>query len=131
MYRNYLAVAAILGATGVMLGAFGAHGLQRITSDEKILQGFHTAVYYQLYHAIALFALAILAPNHPGRWNKWAFHSWWMGIVLFSGSLYLLTYLKIQESDAVRFVGPVTPVGGLLLIAGWLFLLLASIDKRS
>ena len=102
--------AAIFGGLAVALGAFGAHGLEGITKDEKILHGFQTGVQYQMYHALALLFIA--------------------GIFLFSGSLYLLTFLKIQESSSVKLVGPVTPLGGLFFIAGWLFLLVAAFKKQ-
>jgi uncharacterized membrane protein YgdD (TMEM256/DUF423 family) len=61
---------------------------------------------------------------------KWAGYSFIAGIILFSGSLYLLTFLKIQESSAVKFVGPVTPFGGVMFILGWIFLLIAALKAK-
>ena len=130
MYKNYVILAAIFGGLAVILGAFGAHGLERVTSDEKILHGFHTGVQYQMYHALALLVVALMVENLQRTWIKWAGICFLTGIILFSGSLYMLTYLKIQESNAVKFVGPVTPLGGLFFIAGWLFLLLAALKKK-
>lgn len=130
MRRNYIITAALFGGLAVALGAFGAHGLERITADEKILHSFQTGVQYQLYHALALLALAILFENFSSRRMIWAANCFIAGILLFSGSLYILAFLKIQGSNAVRFVGPVTPVGGLFFIAGWLFLLLAAVQKK-
>jgi uncharacterized membrane protein YgdD (TMEM256/DUF423 family) len=129
MHKNFLIAGTIFGATGVALGAFGAHGLQDITSDEKILHGFQTAVQYQMYHAFALIVTGILLERIPGSLLKWAGRCFIAGILLFSGSLYLLTILKIQESSAVKIAGPITPLGGLFFIAGWL-LLLAGIAKK-
>ncbi len=131
MHKTFLATAALLGATGVMLGAFGAHGLQRICNDEKILHGFQTGVQYQLWHAIVILAMAFNAGTRENRWIRSAFHCFWSGILLFSGSLYLLTYLKIIQSGLVSAIGPVTPLGGLLMIAGWILLLRAALEKRS
>jgi uncharacterized membrane protein YgdD (TMEM256/DUF423 family) len=130
MHKNYLAAGALFGGLSVALGAFGAHALQRVTGDEKIIHGFQTAVQYQMYHSLALLTLGILADKLPARWIKWSGICFISGIVLFSGSLYLLTFLKLEESDAVRFVGPVTPVGGLFFIAGWLVLLGAVVKKK-
>lgn len=130
MLRKFIIAAAIFGGLGVALGAFGAHGLEKVTSNEKILQGFRTGVQYQLYHALALLAVAILFDKLPVKVLKWAGYFFIAGIILFSGSLFLLTFLKIQESNAIKLVGPVTPLGGLCFIAGWLFLLLAVLRKK-
>lgn len=130
MHRSFLIAGAIFGGLGVALGAFGAHGLQNITQDEKILHGFQTAVQYQIYHALALLAMAIIFEKIPDRFIKWAGNCFITGIILFSGSLYLLTFLKIQESNAVKIAGPVTPLGGIFFIAGWLLLLAAVVKKK-
>ena len=125
MRKNYIIAAAIFGGLAVAIGAFGAHRLEKITSDEKILHGFQTGVQYQMYHALALLAVAILFESFPSTWMRRAANCFITGILLFSGSLYLLTFLKIEGSTAIRFVGPITPIGGLFFIAGWLLLLLA------
>ena len=130
MHKNFLVAGAIFGGIGVVLGAFGAHGLQNITSDETILHGFQTAVQYQMYHAFALLATGIIIEKTPVSLIKWAGRFFITGIILFSGSLYLLTVLKIQESNAVKIAGPVTPVGGLFFIAGWLLLLAGILRKK-
>lgn len=130
MYKNLFITAAVFGGLAVAFGAFGAHGLESITADEKILHGFQTGVQYQMYHALALLAVAILYEKNRDKWFAWAGHCFIAGILLFSGSLYLLTFLKIQASSAVRWVGPVTPLGGIFFITGWLFLLIAGIKKK-
>jgi uncharacterized membrane protein YgdD (TMEM256/DUF423 family) len=130
MHKQYLVVAAVLGGLAVALGAFGAHGLENITNDEKILHGFQTGVQYQMYHALALMATGILSAHFANQWMRWAANCFLTGIILFSGSLYLLTFLKIQGSTAIRFVGPITPLGGLFFIAGWLFLLVAVLRHK-
>ncbi len=131
MHKNYLAAGAIFGGLAVALGAFGAHGLERVTADENILHGYHTGVQYQMYHALALLTVGILYERMPVKNLRWAANYFIAGILLFSGSLYLLTFLKIQGSSAVKFAGPVTPVGGIFLMLGWLFLLLAFTAKKN
>ena len=130
MHKNFFIIAAFFAGLAVVLGAFGAHGLEKITSDEKILHGFQTGVQYQMYHALALLLIAITFENFQPKWIKWAGNCFITGIILFSGSLYLLSFLKIQESSAVKFVGPVTPLGGIFFILGWLFLLIAAMEKK-
>jgi uncharacterized membrane protein YgdD (TMEM256/DUF423 family) len=126
MHKGFLAAGAAFGGLAVALGAFGAHGLEKITSDAKLLHSYHTGVQYQLYHAFALLATGILFNYFSNSRVKWAGRFFVAGILLFSGSLYLITFLKIQQSGAVRFIGPVTPLGGILLVAGWLFLLMGT-----
>jgi uncharacterized membrane protein YgdD (TMEM256/DUF423 family) len=130
MHKNFFLLAAVLGAIAVAAGAFGAHGLQKITADEKILHGYQTAVQYQVYHVLVLLILSAVADKLDARFFRWAVYSFTGGILLFCGSLYLLTFLKIQGSAAVKAVGPVTPLGGVLFIAGWLLSGLAAVRKN-
>lgn len=130
MHRPSLIAAAVFGGLAVALGAFGAHGLQKITADEKILHGYQTAVQYQMYHALALLGVGALTSYLSSRYSKWIYSCFVAGILLFSGSLYLLTFLKIQGSDAAKFAGPVTPVGGVFFIIGWVLLLVALLKKK-
>ena len=117
--RGYLMLAAFFGFTGVALGAFAAHGLKKSLSAEY-LAIFHTGVTYQLVHALALFGVALLAAHLPGRLVLWAGVSFSIGILLFSGSLYLLTTIGIGK------LGIITPFGGLAFLIGWLCLGLAA-----
>lgn len=130
MHKSFLAAGAALAGIAVALGAFGAHGLQQLTTDEKILHSYQTGVNYQLYHALALLLTAIIFLQIPLKTIKWAGYCFIIGIFLFSGSLYLITFLKIQNSTAVRFVGPVTPLGGLFFIAGWMLFLIGAINSK-
>ena len=130
MHRPFLIAGILFGALAVALGAFGAHGLQNVTTDEKILHGFQTAVQYQVFHALALLTVAIIYERFPGKWIKWAGNFFIIGIILFSGSLYLLTALKISESDFTKIVGPITPIGGVFYIIGWLALLFGVLKKK-
>jgi uncharacterized membrane protein YgdD (TMEM256/DUF423 family) len=129
MHRNFLTLAAFFGASGVALGAFGAHGLQQLTADEKILHSYQTAVQYQLYHALALLAVGILYEKMNRKWIRVAGYLLITGTLLFSGSLYLITILKLNGSDAFRFVGPVTPLGGVFFITGWICLMVGVLRK--
>ena len=108
MKSNWFAVGAIAGAVGVTLGAFGAHALKsRVTED--LITVFEIGVRYQMYHALALFAVAWAAERWPGGWinaSGWLFT---LGILVFSGSLYLMTL------SGARWLGAITPVGGLCL----------------
>jgi len=119
MFRGFLMLAAFFGFTGVALGAFAAHGLKNRLSAE-CLAIFHTGVMYQLVHALALLAVALLAVQIPGRLMTWAGISFVVGIVLFSGSLYLLTLTGVTR------LGIITPFGGLAFLAGWLLLGMAA-----
>ncbi|MDF2487946.1 MAG: hypothetical protein K0S77_568 [Pseudomonas sp.] len=119
MLRSFLMLAAFFGFTGVALGAFAAHGLKnRLSAD--YLAVFQTGVTYQLVHALALLGVALLAAHLPGRLAGWAGGLFAMGIVLFSGSLYLLTLGGLGK------LGIVTPIGGLCFLGGWLCLGLAA-----
>jgi len=119
MLRGFLLLAAFFGFTGVALGAFAAHGLKDRLSAEY-LAIFHTGVTYQLVHALALFGVALLAAHIPGRLVTWAGVSFAVGIMLFSGSLYLLTLTGIGK------LGIITPFGGLGFLVGWFCLGLAA-----
>ena len=130
MHKNYLIAGTAFSGLAVALGAFGAHGLESITSDEKIIHGFQTGVQYQMYHGLALLVVAIIFEKFTNKWIQWAGASFITGILLFSGSLYLLAFLKIEGNDFVRFAGPVTPLGGLFFIAGWLFFLIGVLQKK-
>ncbi|KFE53162.1 DUF423 domain-containing protein [Pseudomonas syringae] len=115
MVRTFLMLAAFFGFTGVALGAFAAHGLKNRLSPEY-LAIFHTGVLYQLIHALAILGVAVLAAQLPGRLMTMAGWSFALGIVLFSGSLYVLTLTGISK------LGIITPFGGLAFLVGWALL---------
>ena len=122
MHKSYLFIASLFGAIAVSLGAFGAHGLKKIVSVE-IVSTFQTGVQYQMYHTFALFITGILYEKFAGIWLRWAGIFFICGIILFSGSLYLLTFLSATDRLGSDGVGLATPVGGLFFITGWIFLL--------
>lgn len=111
-------IAAFLGMTSVIAGAFGAHALKD-RLDAAGLATFETAARYQMYHALALLGVCRLLPDRPSRYMRAAGVCMIVGVILFSGSLYLLCFLKW------RWLGPVTPLGGTFLIAAWLLLIIA------
>ena len=116
--KKILLTAAILGAITIMIGAFGAHGLKKLV-DANAVASFETGVRYQMYHVITLLVLGWA--NLPWTSKKWIFRFFLLGILLFSGSIYLLA-LKDYLPFSTTFLGPITPLGGLVLIAGWIFL---------
>ena len=120
MARNFLLIGSLAGVLGVTLGAFGAHGLRgRLSPD--MLAVFETGVRYHMYHALAIVLVSALMPRLDGWLIHAAGWSFAIGIVLFSGSLYLLAV------TGVTVLGAITPIGGLLFLAGWACLAFAAI----
>ena len=128
MSRNFLVAAALLGALTVAIGAFGAHGLKQVVSPES-LGVFETAVRYQFYHVFALLAVAILFKENPGKLLLWSGYLFIIGIILFSGSLYLLTFLKAANKVGMEGIGIITPFGGLFFISGWFLMAISFLKK--
>jgi uncharacterized membrane protein YgdD (TMEM256/DUF423 family) len=121
MERTFFIIGTILAGLAVATGAFGAHGLQKMVTPER-LDTWEKAVRYQMYHALALLLLAWALTHWPGQVNILAAGGWLFlaGVVLFSGSLYLLVL-----SDT-SWLGAITPFGGVAFVAGWLCLLIAA-----
>lgn len=121
MHRTFLLIGAVAGVVGVALGAFGAHGLRaRLTPD--MLAVFETGVRYHMYHALAILGVASVAERLQA--SRLVLASGWLflaGIILFSGSLYLLAV------TGVRVLGAITPFGGVALLLGWGCLALAAL----
>ena len=128
MHKNFLLAGSVLGAVAVVLGAFGAHGLKQVVPAETV-QTFQTGVQYQMYHAIALLITGILYERFSNKLIKLAGSFFIIGILLFSGSLYLLTLLKATEAVGLSKIGIITPVGGLCFILGWLSLFAGMLKK--
>lgn len=119
MHKFFLTAGAVAMALAVALGAFGAHGLKnRLT--EEMLTIFQTGIQYHFYHAIGLLILGLVAQYLPGsallEWSGWLMI---FGIIIFSGSLYLLAI------SGISWIGAITPIGGLCFMASWIFLALA------
>lgn len=132
MSNKFIRMSALLGATAVAIGAFGAHGLKSLFERQQLdavplLHTYETGVQYHFYHALAVGLVGLLLARGPE--NKWLIRAGWfflIGVICFSGSLYLLAMRPVLPF-AVGWVGPITPLGGLFFIAGWLALLFAQI----
>ena len=128
LHRRSIAFAVLSGFLGVALGAFGAHALRPMLEAGGRLAAWQTAVEYQLIHAVAMLALGLQLRQTPdGRTSRRlrrAGDLFALGVLLFSGSIYLLAL------GAPRWIGPVTPVGGLCLLAGWAALGHALLPER-
>jgi uncharacterized membrane protein YgdD (TMEM256/DUF423 family) len=110
-----LAFSGVFGFLSVALGAFAAHGLKH-RLDDYARGIWNTAVQYQMFHALALMVLAVLISQHAASRLVWAGYLWIVGIFLFSGSLYCLAF------TGLRWLGILTPIGGLAFLFGWLLL---------
>lgn len=118
MHKTFLRAAFLLGAVAVILGAFGAHGLKKLVEPETVTT-FDTGVRYMFYHVVALVITGFLFEKFPSKWIIWAGRFFLLGILLFSGSLFLLTALKATATIGYSGIGAITPIGGLFFIAGW------------
>ncbi|HVB03603.1 MAG TPA: DUF423 domain-containing protein [Chitinophagaceae bacterium] len=129
MNKHYISAAAALGALAVLAGAFGAHALkQQVNADT--LHIYETGVRYQFYHVFALLATGMLARFYPGRALDVAGRCFIAGILLFSGSLYLMVGIRIFHGYFPPIVGLLTPIGGVLLIAGWISLFIGILRNK-
>ena len=124
MTKKLLITGSLLAGVSVILGAFAAHWLKANISTPA-LTNFHTAVHYQMVHALAILIMAALPNKFHTRFFGPAFYAFLTGVILFSGSIYLLSLREITGWDW-PWIGPVTPLGGLLLIAGWILLILTA-----
>lgn len=128
MQKMFLIIGTILAGLAVALGAFGAHGLKKIV-DADTVAIYQTGVQYQMYHALALLAVGILAERFQNGIMNYAGFLFIAGIVFFSGSLYLIASLKAMNKEISTGVGIMTPIGGMLFIFGWFLLLFALLKK--
>ena len=124
--KFFIQAGALLGAVAVALGAFGAHALKAMLETSGRADTFETAVKYQFYHAIGLVLIGILLQNcavNAERFYNWSGYAFLVGVVIFSGSLYTICF------TGIRAFGAVAPIGGTLMIIGWVLLLLAAGKK--
>jgi uncharacterized membrane protein YgdD (TMEM256/DUF423 family) len=135
MKLNWMLKGALLAALSVALGAFAAHGLKSYVDQglmtESQLHNFDTASRYQMYHALGILLVAVLMKLKPARFLNVAAWCFALGILFFCGSLYLLSTAQVIGLDNWRWLGPVTPLGGLFFIAGWVLLAFASLKRSS
>ncbi|WP_316815374.1 DUF423 domain-containing protein [Pedobacter nyackensis] len=128
MSRRIILTASLFGAIAVMFGAFGAHSLKNVLSVGA-LEIWAKGVEYQFYHTFALLFLSLFAVDHD-KLAKWSYIFFTLGIVFFSGSLYLLATREILNIGFLNFIGPITPIGGLCFILGWALLFVAASKRK-
>jgi uncharacterized membrane protein YgdD (TMEM256/DUF423 family) len=128
MHKLFLGLGSSLAALGVILGAFGAHKLKQLVSPETV-NTFQTGVQYQMYHAFALLIVGLLYEKYQSNLLNYAGVFFIIGIMLFSGSLYLLSSLKVMNKVGLSGIGLITPIGGLMFILAWALLLIAILKK--
>tara|TARA_Y100000588_G_C13562370_1_gene630967 strand:+ start:104 stop:490 length:387 start_codon:yes stop_codon:yes gene_type:complete len=119
---KFIKIAIFLAATAIALGALGAHALKEILISEK-LASFQTGIRYQMYHAISILVLALNTKTFNHKLNR-SLNLMTIGVFLFSFSIYFLSLEEILDIN-FKFLGPITPLGGILMIAGWLNLFFA------
>jgi uncharacterized membrane protein YgdD (TMEM256/DUF423 family) len=115
------------GVTSIILGAFGAHALKNYLTPEQLVS-FETGVRYQMYHALFLLFLS-RNQSVTQKTKKTVFYLISVGVILFSFSIFLLTTKNVTSID-FKFLGPITPIGGLLLISGWMILFISYLKSK-
>ena len=130
MKKTLLIVSGFSGVIAIGLGALGAHSLKGILTPEQ-LKSFETGSEYHIYHTIALLLLAALSNTLSKKTIKAISLLWGLGIILFPGSIYLLSTREVLGIDSwTVFLGPITPIGGLCFIAGWAMLAIAGVSNN-
>lgn len=122
MHKFFLKSGALVGALTVIFGAFAAHAIKSRVNAET-LAIFETGVRYQMYHVFALILVGIIYKEFPLKSMIWAGDLFLAGIILFSGSLYILTYFKAIGNENMNWLGAITPFGGTCFIVGWCLIL--------
>lgn len=128
MYRQALIAGTLFAMLSVILGAFGAHALKAVLTED-LLRSFETGVKYEMYHSLALLAVGIAYAHKPHKFLRIASVLFILGIILFSGSIYLLVALKSNGQIGLGGFGILTPIGGVLFIIAWLLMLLSFLKK--
>lgn len=119
MEKQILQIGILLSMTSVILGAFGAHSLEPILIENDRIDTFETAVRYQFFHSLAIIIAGLIFGKYQNKKSKIAAILFLIGIIIFSGSLYILSITNIT------WLGAITPIGGLAFIVGWIYLLLS------
>ncbi len=128
MNRKIILTATFMGALAIMLGAFGAHGLKKVLTPEQLIT-FETGVKYQIYHALFL-CFVVLLPSLSDKIRSAVFYCTSFGVLFFSGSIYLLATGSVTGIDFKPF-GWITPIGGLLMIVGWILIFIDFFKKKA
>ena len=129
MYKFFGAGGALIMALGVLAGAFGAHGLQKLSTDPAVLEPYKTAVQYMLWHGLALVMLWTAQDRFTHRQYRWISASFLGGVILFSGSLFVIVAGKIFNFS-VPGLFILTPIGGLHFVVGWVLMTWTLISKQ-
>lgn len=119
--KNWLITASLLAGLAVAAGAFGAHGLKKLVEPQYV-DTFKTGAQYQFYHALAIGFATLVSQFIDNQWIRRVNWSFLLGIILFSGSLYILTLGKVLNTEGINWFGIITPLGGLFFLFGWLSL---------
>lgn len=128
MNKRIILTASFFGTIAVLMGAFGAHGLKNLI-DAPSLAIWQKGIEYQFYHTFALLYLSSFA-RYRNKLINIAYFCFTFGIILFSGSLYLLATRTILNLGFTEFIGPITPIGGLLFVLGWIMLFFAALKDK-
>ncbi len=129
MNKGFIKWAAVLGALAVLLGAFGAHQLKSFFSNNAV-QIFETGVRYHFYHVFALLFTAVIYKEYRNAFIRWSGILFITGILLFSFSLYFQTFVVGAVQPGFKWVGPITPIGGLCFLAGWVCIFIGCNKKH-
>lgn len=128
--KKLLVIGSILGASAVILGAFGAHALKTILTESQ-LESYQTGVHYQIIHAIVIIIIGILYHLTKNRNFITAANLMFAGVMFFSFSIYLLSLRDFLGMPQLSFLGPVTPIGGILMIIGWIIILINAVKLKN
>jgi uncharacterized membrane protein YgdD (TMEM256/DUF423 family) len=123
--RQAISAGALLGGLAVITGAFGAHALKSILTGYGRLETFELAVRYQFYHSLGILVAGLLMGQLHTKYLSYASLSFVIGIIIFSGSLYVLSL------TGIKFLGAITPFGGVAFILGWFFIFMAALKTKS
>lgn len=126
MERQHFILVGILGMIAVILGAFGAHGLKALITESQ-LETFQVGIRYHFYHTLAIFLTAIVAHQTKSKRLGIVISLFLIGIILFSGSIYLLATKSILGIESWTFLGPITPIGGTFFIVAWALLVVEGV----
>lgn len=129
MIRSLIVWGAVFGLTGVILGALGAHALKAVLNADQ-LASFNTGVRYQMFHALVLLILGTKLGTIEAKVRFRIGLLFIAGVILFSGSIYCLATIPAHGLEGIKWMGPITPIGGLLMIIAWLWILIAAIRTK-
>jgi uncharacterized membrane protein YgdD (TMEM256/DUF423 family) len=128
MNKKAIVVGVLFIMLGIVLGAFGAHALEKVVSDESLLNAFETGVRYQIYHGLAFMIIGF--SKFGNKLKGFSFYSMLAGVILFSGSIYLLVLNFMFDGFLPKMIGGITPIGGACLILAWIIVLIKILKEK-